>query len=157
MQGLRVCSGTRRGRQVQALPSPERGITKEGVETLRTAAFAALLVGLVAAALDFSSGYALVGGGDSPGSGDSLSFAACLLGLGAVALFAGVVAVLPVKVERTRQVGLTMEICGVAMAVVSAWAPIMGQLTDFAMLAVGGLMVLSGASMQRKTAAVPRV
>jgi ABC-type Na+ efflux pump permease subunit len=156
MQGLRVQPVSRGSRQVQTLPPFEGRIAKEGIETLRTVAFAALLVGLAAAALDFSSGYELAGG-DAASSGDPLVFAACLLVLGGVALMTGVAAILPAIGERTRRVGLAMEICGVAMAAVSAWAPIMAPLTDFAMLAVGGLMVLSGALMQRKPTAVPRV
>lgn len=89
--------------------------------------------------------------------GDPLAFAVCFLVLGAVALFTGCVAVLPQMVQRTRRVGLAMEVCGVAMAALSAWAPMMAPLTDFAMLAVGGLMVLNGALMQRKIPMTPRV
>jgi len=107
--------------------------------------------------LDLSSAYALAEGGESAGTGDPLVFALCLLVLGAVALLTGVAAILPMLRERTRQAGLAMEVCGVAMAAVSAWAPIMAPVMGFAMLAVGGLMVLSGALMQRKTSAVPRV
>jgi len=90
-------------------------------------------------------------------AGDPTIFTACLLVLGAASLSVGVAAILPRMVERMKQLGIAMEVCGVAMAAVSAWAPIMGPLTDFAMLAVGGLMVLSGALMQRKTAMAPRV
>jgi len=122
------------------------------------AAVAALLIGIVAAALDFSSGYTLAGLGSSAMvASDSLAFGACLLVLGTVALVAGVAAILPQMGERTRQVGLAMEASGVAMAAVSAWAPIMAPPMDFAMLAVGGLMVLSGALMQRKIPMAPRV
>jgi len=125
---------------------------------LRTVALLALLVGFVAAALDFTSGYSLVaGGGSVMTAGDPTIFTACLLVLGAASLSVGVAAILPRMVERMKQLGIAMEVCGVAMAAVSAWAPIMGPLTDFAMLAVGGLMVLSGALMQRKTAMAPRV
>ena len=124
---------------------------------MRTVSFLALLVGIVAAALDFSSSYSLLAGVDAMPGGDPFAFTTCLLVLGAASLSIGVAAILPRMAERMRQVGIAMEVCGVAMAAVSAWAPIMGPLTDFAMLAVGGLMVLSGALMQRKTPMAPRV
>jgi hypothetical protein len=125
---------------------------------LRAVAFAALLIGIVAAALDFSSGYSLAREGDSAMVGaNPFVFGVCLLVLGTVALAAGVAAVLPQMGERTRETGFVMELCGVAMAAVSAWAPAMAPTAEFAMLAVGGLMVLSGALMQRKTPMAPRV
>jgi hypothetical protein len=125
---------------------------------VKAVALAALLIGIVAAALDFSSGYALAGGGDGVMvGGEPFAFAVSLLVLGVAALTAGAVAVLPQMGNKMKQVGLAMEICGVAMAAVSAWAPIMAPLMDFAMLAVGGLMVLNGALMQRKTPMTPRV
>lgn len=114
-----------------------------------------MVIGVVAAALDLSSGAALAG--DSHANTDPLVYAVLLVVIGGAALLTGVAAVIPKMGERTKQVGLAMEVCGVAMAAISALAPIMGPLTDFAMLAVGGLMVLSGALMQRKTQMAPRV
>jgi len=104
--------------------------------------------------MDISTGYTLAVG---TGPGDPEVFAGCLAALGAVALCTGVAAVLPAMAGRTGQLGLAMELCGVAMAAVSATAPIMGPLTDFAMLALGGLMVLGGALLQRRPQAATRV
>jgi len=125
---------------------------------LRFTAYTALLIGIVAAALDFSSGYSLTGAGQGMMAESSTTVVAgCLLILGAVAIATGIAAVLPRMEARARRIGFVMEVCGVAMAALSAWAPLMAPLTDFAMLAVGGLMVLNGALMQRRLPMTPRV
>jgi hypothetical protein len=119
---------------------------------VRIASLAALLTGTVAAALDFASAASLAGGG-----GDALAFSVCLGVLGVAALSAGVAAALPRMRNSSGRIGLAMEVLGVAMVAMGAWGPMTGALTDFAMLAVGGLMVLSGAAVQRKIPMAPSV
>ena len=49
-----------------------------------------------------------------------------------------------------KRYGLIMEMCGVVMAVVSAWGPLMNPYAAVGMLIVAGLMILNGAIMQRR-------
>ncbi len=113
-------------------------------------------VSVSGAALDFYVGASL---GVQAGmtAGDRLvGIAFVILGLAVLGL--GIALLLPRMGSRRGRLGLGMELCGIAMAVASAWSPGMSLLLSFAMLSVGGLMILSGALMQRSgRLAAPRV
>lgn len=125
---------------------------------MRTAAYTGLAIAVVGAALDFSAGYFLLQPADGMMTtvGD-IEFAIALFALGLVVLAAGAAGVLPKMEGRTKYIGIVMELSGMAMAVISAWGPGMNPLTAFGMLAVGGLIILNGALMQRGPEMAPRV
>lgn len=112
---------------------------------MRAFSLTALVLGACGAAIDL---YSL-----SYSSGAEA--ATVLLVLGSVAGGAGVAAVVPRLAARTRAIGFAMEICGVAMALVSSWDPMVGALDSDLMLFIGGLMFLNGILMQRRPLVTP--
>ncbi len=123
---------------------------------MKVSAYSGLVISVIGAALDFSSGYSFLQPGDGMmTAGSNFALALGLFALGVVVLATGIAVVVSSMQRRTRYLGLMMEISGLAMAVISAWAPGMTPLISFGMLAVGGLMILNGAIMQRKTPEMP--
>jgi hypothetical protein len=55
-----------------------------------------------------------------------------------------------------RRLGLLMEVFGVVMALASYWLPGMNPVLSYAMLLVGGAMILNGVFMQRSSGAMER-
>ncbi len=118
---------------------------------LGTAAAVSAAVALTGAALDFYSAYAMTAPvGGSMMEGTAFGSAVVLTLLGIITLGLGVAMVLPAMTTRMHRIGLGMELCGVAMALVSAWLPEMPSGISLVMLAFGGVMILSGALTQRR-------
>jgi hypothetical protein len=89
--------------------------------------------------------------------GSQFALGGGVMALGAITLVVGASVFLPGSDRRAAGVGFGMEVSGVLMIVISAWSPGMGPLTGFAMLAVGGLMILTAALMQRQKSGMKRV
>ena len=116
---------------------------------MRPTGYSALALSVIGAVLDFTSAYqaAPMAGGLMV---DSYYAEATLFILGVVVLAAGVMPLLAPTSWSMRRSGLTMEVLGVAMVLVSSFVPDMDALVSYAMLIVGGLMIINGMMMQRR-------
>ena len=127
-----------------------------------SAAYAGLGIGILGAAIDLGSGLSLLQAEPSGAMGFGADASALgLFTLGLAALTCGVLMVLPRMAASARTTGVVMELLGVAMAVISYWVPMTNPLLSYAMLGVGGAMILDGAMAQRRAggweASGPRV
>lgn len=115
---------------------------------MRTVGYSALALSVIGAVLDFASAYQV-----APMSAMAMagpySAEVVLFALGVVVLAAGILPFLPSASWSMRRSGLSMEILGVAMAVVSGLVPGMDVALSYAMLVVGALMIVNGIAMQR--------
>ena len=119
---------------------------------MRKLAYTGLGISLMGAALDFASGYySMEPTNLQTGAMASLSVSSAALYLMGIAVLAGgVLLALPAMAGRMRRLGLLMEVLGVAMALASYLAPGMSLALSYAMLLVGGAMILNGVLMQRR-------
>ncbi len=81
------------------------------------------------------SGY---GRGRLDDGSNSLAVDEGLMALGVVVFAEGIASLLPTVESKAGQIGFGVEVCGVAMAIVSAWLPGMAYLVSFAMLLSAG-------------------
>ncbi|MDV3277928.1 MAG: hypothetical protein LYZ69_05615 [Nitrososphaerales archaeon] len=119
---------------------------------MRTVVYTGLAVSLIGAVLDFVSGFMLT---PMTGGGMAASFlsAVALYVLGGAVLIVGVLLLAPSMAGRMNRFGVLMEVFGVVMALASGLVPGMNVGLSYAMLVIGGLMILNGALMQRRNKA----
>lgn len=115
---------------------------------MKSSGYSALALSVIGAMLDFVSAYQA-----TPMSGGSMVgsyYATVLLStLGVMLLVAGVLPLVASASWSMRRSGLTMELLGVVMVLVSGLVPGMDALVSDGMLVVGGLMIINGILMQR--------